>query len=159
MRFACIDTSDVTNESLLHSGLCAVGDGEPAECDGEIGGVDVREVAQRRRWDGVEVAGHGEEHREGSGGSEEDGADGEASLLAAMEEESDGDHAVGGEEGVDGEGAHPAVDVSAGGVVEGEARGRQEGEDGGQDAGGGWGFVRGAGAGEAFVGEAVVCHE
>ena len=76
-----------------------------------------------------------------------------------MEGECDGDEAVGGEKSVDGEGAHPTVDVSPADVAEDESGNRKKGERGREDACDSGGLILRVSLGEAFVREAVMGHE
>ena len=64
-----------------------------------------RSMARRRRWRGRAAAGR------------------ELGVAAEVEGERDSHQHVDGEESVDGEGAHPAVDVGAGGAAGGEGGG------------------------------------
>ncbi len=81
-------------------------------------------------------------------------------MVVALEVdgERDGGEAVGCEEAVDGERAHPAVDVGAGNSAECEDYDGECGEEAGDEDGRGWCGVFVVGSAKAVVDEAVVAH-
>ena len=66
---------------------------------------------------------------------------------------------IGGEEAVDREGAHPAIDIGTARPMQSETGGWQKRQHRRQDAGLARSFVSGVGVGEAGVGEAVMRHQ
>lgn len=138
--------------------MVAGGDGEPCHAAENVGEVDVGEPVVGSLGYGIESAGEGEEHREGGGDGEKQRAVGETVFALEVDGERDGGEAVGGEEAVDGEGAHPAVDVGAGDSAECEDDDGECGEEAGDEDSRGRRGVSVVGSTEAVVDETVVAH-
>jgi hypothetical protein len=94
--------------------LVAAGrDREPRYAAEDVGQVDVGEpvVGAIRYW--VQRAGQCKEHRQSRRDGEQQWGVGEGVVALEVDRQRDGGEAVGGDEAVDGERAHPAVDVGA----------------------------------------------
>jgi hypothetical protein len=116
-------------------GGASFGDGEPGGAAEDVGEVDVGEPVVWTLGYGIERAGEGEEHRGRGGYGEQQGAGGEVVVAFEVDGQRDAGEAVGCDEAVDGEGAHPAVDVGAGDAAQGEDADGKRGEKAGDKDG------------------------
>lgn len=98
---------------LSAGSLVAGGDEVPGHAAENVGEVEVREEVVGGSGDRVEGSGEGEEDGEYSGHREQQVGAGEVVIAVEVEGQRNGSETVGGEESVDGEGAHPSVDVGA----------------------------------------------
>ena len=98
---------------LQAGGTVAGGDEVPGHAAENVGEVEVREKVIGGGGDWVEGSGEGEEYGEYGGDGEQQVGAGEVVIAVEVEGQRNGSETVGGEESVDGEGAHPSVDVGA----------------------------------------------
>ena len=109
------------------------GEAEPGYAAKDVNEVYVWQPVVRplRNW--VEGSSECEDDGERGDGGEEQRSAGEVVVALEVEGKRDSGETVGGEEAVDGEGAHPAIDVGSGDAAKSEDCYRERGEDAGDE--------------------------